>query len=130
MRWPWGILCTTENRWRKLYHDLGFNELYKVEAQSGDWFGDEYWAGTDPTRAASVLKLEATDSVGVSERIITWQSSSNALYAIDVCTNLATGTWAPLADDLAGTPPLNVSTTAVGVAQHTYYRVRGRRIDR
>jgi len=101
-----------------------------------DWDGDgmcnedEYWAGTDPTRAGSVLKLAATESVGVSERIITWQSASNAVYAIDVRTNLATGTWVPLADGVAGTPPLNVSTTTVGAARHTYYRVRGRRIDR
>ena len=101
-----------------------------------DWDGDglsnvdEYRAGTDPTHAASVLALESVAFPAAETLVLRWQSASNAVYAIDVRTNLLTGTWVPLADGVAGTPPLNVSTTTVGAARHTYYRVRGRRTDR
>lgn len=31
------------NRWRRLYQDLDFKELFRVESTSGRWIGDEYW---------------------------------------------------------------------------------------
>ena len=104
-------------------------------APGDDWDGDgssnadEYWAGTDPTNAASVLAIESVEFAGASA-IIRWQSASNALYTVDVCSNLTSGAWQPLAQDVTATPPLNERTTNLGAARQILLRVRGARTDR
>jgi hypothetical protein len=99
--------------------------------QDGDGISneDEYWAGTDPTNAASCLVIEEF-YMDDTDLFIAWQSATNAEYTLEYTTNLAVNTWVPMVVDRSATPPQNIYATNAPSAEVRYYRVRGQRSDR
>ena len=90
---------------------------------------DEYWAGTDPTNAASCLVIEGLD-VSDADVAIAWQSVALGEYTLEYSTNLTVQSWLPLTVDRAATPPQNIYTSSTPPVEARYYRVKGRRTDR
>ncbi len=68
----------------------------------------EYIAGTEPTNAASVLRIQNIISAGGSN-IVRWSSSAavRSKYNLLSCTNLAGGVWLPYTNNVLSTPPTN-----------------------
>jgi hypothetical protein len=68
----------------------------------------EYLAGTDPTNAASALRMQQVSSAGGSN-IIRWISSATvrSKYNLYSRTNLTSGSWALYTNNITSTPPTN-----------------------
>ncbi len=86
---------------------------------------DEYWAGTDPTNPVSrlVVYQVAPNPAAADEFLVTWQSATGRVYAVQTATNLMTG-FSTLTNGLPATPTVNVYTDAVNGAGQKFYRVR------
>jgi hypothetical protein len=82
--------------------------------------GDEAYAGTSLTNAASYLGLTSTRAEGTNS-VVTWASESNRTYRLWLSTNLVSGTWADLGT-YASTPPAN-TVTNTPVAFPAYYLI-------
>ena len=95
-----------------------------------DWDSDgmdnlsEYLAGTCPTNAASVLRIEGAvmDSTAGS-LALRWSSVAGRWYAIRTATNLLTGFDGLEAEHIPATPTLNTHTVRVDQAGSRFYRV-------
>jgi hypothetical protein len=76
----------------------------------GDGFSDlnEYLAGTQPTNAASLLRLSAIAQPIPANGVITWLSVSNRTYDLLMATGSLTSAFLPIATNLPPTPPVNV----------------------
>ena len=84
----------------------------------------EYIAGTDPTNAASVLKVLSITSDGVSQTV-KWLSSSGAPgYNLLYSTNLqnAGNGWTPSSNNIVPDPPTN-SVTVTPPGQPVFYKI-------
>lgn len=68
----------------------------------------EYIAGTTPTNAASVLKIQSVSATS-SNSTVTWQSVAGKNYQLTVSTNLAKGLW----QNVGGLKSSAGATTAV-----------------
>ena len=98
-----------------------------------DWDHDgannlqEWLAGTDPTTAASALRLSdvRTESNGTNGTVIVlvWSSESNKSYGIGYSSNLISG-FDPLVTNIIGTYPINTRTLDVGRAQSGFFVIR------
>jgi hypothetical protein len=104
----------------------GFTSNYEAAAL-GDQDGDgmatwqEYFAGTNPTNAASVWNLSTRFDQG--SNVLSWSSVSNRLYAVSWSTNVA-GPWVSAATNLPSTPPLNSYSDSPHPGQSaSFYRV-------
>lgn len=87
---------------------------------------DEYLAGTNPTDPASCLVLP---SAGVNPEIpgqflVSWESVSNRVYALQATTNLADGFDVDLGTNIPATPAVNVYTDDMVNAVRKFYRVK------
>ncbi len=85
----------------------------------------EYWAGTDPSSAASCLTLYAATNTPTApdEFLVRWQSAAGRLYAVQAATNLLAG-FTNLATHILATPPINVHTDNVSSVVSKFYRVQ------
>lgn len=85
----------------------------------------EYWAGTDPTNAASSLMLSApTNSPAVTGKfVVRWQSVSGKIYTVMAATNLFSGFNQTLGASIPATPPMNVHTDTTSGVLCKFYRV-------
>src|SRR5262249_18682 len=63
----------------------------------------EVMAGTDPTSASSVLKLQASASAPDHSIILAWPSVTGRTYSIQYKSNIAGGVWQTLTNNLPGT---------------------------
>jgi hypothetical protein len=105
--------------------DIGALEFVHPSADSdGDWMIDtsELLAGTDPTEANSVLKLEAE----IVERkiVLRWLSAINRTYRVEFQDTLgATGPEQILVDELTGTGEIMQCEDDLSYASMRYYRV-------
>jgi len=104
------------------------NRSWLVEAmddQDGDGMPTwkEWIAGTDPTKAGSVLQVVGADNGFNGWIIIRWSSSTGRVYALDISTNFMAG-FAPYVTNLPATPPLNVYTDKTDRTEATFYRIR------
>ncbi|MEI6807712.1 MAG: PKD domain-containing protein [bacterium] len=80
---------------------------------------EEYIAGTDPTKASSVLALNAITPVQTSaQMVIAWNSASNRWYDVFWSSNLLLTTPTPMASGIGATPPINVVTDTIHSASH------------
>ena len=85
----------------------------------------EFLAGTDPTSAASVLRLAALPT-GIQNQIqLQWPSVAGRYYRLVSGTNLLTGFGATVHTNIAATPPLNVFTNLPpDGAKAAFYRLQ------
>ena len=81
----------------------------------------EYVAGTNPTNAASYLKLEAASTCGSA--CITFEAVSNRTYAVYYSTGLSPSTWTNLADVPARPTNWNVTIPDPVATTNRFYRV-------
>jgi len=84
---------------------------------------DEEIAGTSPTNAASVLRLGVQSNGAPAGMRLAWPSASGRQYSIWVATNLATGGFVRLTNNLAATPPTNVFLDARPTAGARFYKL-------
>ena len=81
-------------------------------------------AGTNPTNAASVLRLDEAASVPPDTLQLGWSSVSGALYRVEGRDALTGAVpWSAVSATVTATPPLNVHTTTVHGTQG-FYRIR------
>ena len=83
----------------------------------------EYIAGTDPTNAASLLKITSVTKAA-STAAVSWQSVTNRHYQVMCRTNLAAGTWQNVGGIFtpSGTNSQLLDTTATNRLR--FYRVQ------
>jgi subtilisin family serine protease len=83
----------------------------------------EWLAGTNPTNAASALRLTAIPSAGGNSVELQWPSAPGRFYRL-LSANLAAGPFSPLATNLAATAPLNTLTNPITTSSQRYYRLQ------
>ena len=83
----------------------------------------EYWAGTDPTNDASVLRMMQLDRSGAGGLVLQWQSVSGKTYAIQSSTNLAVGFRNTAESNLTAAGGTMSRTVSVEQATAGFYRV-------
>jgi hypothetical protein len=95
----------------------------RTSDQDGDGFCDlyEYLAGTNPTNAASVLKVSSIEEQEAG-MVISWQSVTGKLYAVQRATNMVNGLTERLASNIVANPPLNTYTATLDRVTR-FYRV-------
>ncbi len=84
----------------------------------------EFAAGTDPTDAASVLRLHGLTTENGERVLLRWSSTPARLYAVDTCTTPATDAWSMVTGALPATPPYNTATVRLDAVRARFYRVR------
>jgi hypothetical protein len=88
----------------------------------------EYFAGTNPTNAASVFKITRDQIISGTNFVLQWSSVSNRLYDVLRATNLSSGVGAfipvPGATNLPATPPDNFWTNSVSRITPGFFNVR------
>jgi YD repeat-containing protein len=96
---------------------------------SGDFDGDgfidrnEFLAGTDPTNAASLLRLGLPQLAGNSTTI-QWQSVSGKTYRVQYKDTLSTASWNNISGDItAGGNVASKVDSTPPTQGHRYYRV-------
>ena len=96
-----------------------------MEDRDGDGFSNlhEYIAGTNPTNAASVLKVVQVSPGATTNFVLDWASVAGKFYDIRWLANLLAPPWATVASNLPATPPLNVYTVSVTGVGSGFYRV-------
>lgn len=114
----------THSRWKRLYEELRFDELYREEEATGTWVGDEYWAALvgdvdlgklratlaalgfpgEPAR----IRLETVSDFDFKPRSLlkSFQASSPRLQGIEGEHLLFYGDAERLADELRAVPGL------------------------
>ena len=84
---------------------------------------NEYFAGTDPTNTASVLKVVQVSPGAASNFVLDWASVAGKVYDIRWIADLMTPPWGTVASNIAATPPMNVYTVGVTGVGSGFYRV-------
>jgi len=92
----------------------------------GDGFSDldEYLAGTQPTNAASLLRIEGVSFAAPTNLAIAWQSVSNRSYDVLAATGSLASAFSPVATNIASTPPLNAIYLVPPTNSAVFWRVR------
>jgi hypothetical protein len=84
---------------------------------------DEYVAGTDPVDAQSVFAINGAGMVSGNQVKIRWNSVADRAYTVQFSTNLLSGTWMPVIENItAMTSKMAVTSSASTV--EGFYRVR------
>ena len=83
----------------------------------------EWLAGTNPTNAASALRLTATRSAASNSVQLQWPSAPGRFYRL-LSANFSTGPFNPLATNIAATAPLNTLTNPITASSQRYYRLQ------
>jgi subtilisin family serine protease len=84
----------------------------------------EWLAGTNPTNAASCLRLLAPSATATNGIVLRWPSVAGRTYRLERATNLLAGFNAVARSNISATPPTNSEPdTAVLPANARYYRV-------
>jgi hypothetical protein len=97
-----------------------------MEDRDGDGFSNlhEYIAGTDPTNAASVLKVVQVSSPGTASNfVLDWPSVAGKVYSVGWIADMMTPPWQTVASNITATPPMNVYTVSVTSVESGFYRV-------
>lgn len=70
----------------------------------------EYLAGTDPRESASVLAISAITRAANGDFTVQWPSIAGRTYTIQTSSDLESGSWMPIAINIAATPATNSYT--------------------
>jgi hypothetical protein len=81
----------------------------------------EYLAGTDPTNAASCLKVDFISATAGAN--ITWGAVSNRSYTVQYCDDVASQTWNRLAHVVARSTDWTATVNDPAPATYRYYRL-------
>ena len=84
--------------------------------------GDENKAGTIPTLGTSLLEV-ADFSSATNGMVVRWSSVLGKSYALSVSTNLVEDAFAPVAVNLAATPPVNEYIDESALESNRFYRI-------
>lgn len=85
---------------------------------------EEFIAGTNPTNAASVLRLTSPSAANPSAIGVSWQSATGKYYWLERTTNLASGFSTVVATNISATAPTNtVTDTTAPPGNRGFYRV-------
>lgn len=84
----------------------------------------EFLAGTNPTNAASVLKLNTVSSVSANSVKFQWPSATGRYYRVLRSTNLVAGINTLVQTNLAAVPPLNSFTDTPPASKNLFYRIQ------
>lgn len=88
---------------------------------------DEFTAGTDPLDVNSKLVITHVSKPGGTQSLVKWNSATRKKYDLERTTNLFTGVYVPVANNLNATPVINVYTdTTVTANGPFFYRVRAK----
>lgn len=116
------------NEWSRLLFDPGSLKDPAEMGLDGDPDHDgmnnlaEFIAGTEPTDAASALRVDAFDCGSVSV-VVGWESRTGRVYRIERATSLDEG-FVPLEGGIPATPPFNSYTDRVdGAGGGIFYRI-------
>jgi len=83
----------------------------------------EWIAGTNPTNAASCLRLTMVSATNANNVVVSWSSVAGKSYWLERSTNLLTG-FSTISTNIAATAPTNTQTdTAVLPGNTRFYRV-------
>jgi uncharacterized repeat protein (TIGR02543 family) len=86
--------------------------------------GQEYVAGTDPTRADSTLAIEeGQPALTGNGFVIKWSSAAGKLYSVERSPDLTQG-FNTVATNISATPPMNTYTDTVGTSGLYFYRIQ------
>lgn len=111
--------------WWLAAYGLGTNDAAALADADGDgspnWH--EYYAGTNPTNAASVLQIESVAASAGTELTVTWASVAGKVYTVSECPDLAAGSWTPLATNITATAPLNSIPLDVSGMSAGFFRI-------
>lgn len=84
----------------------------------------EWIAGTNPTNAASVLRLTLVSATNANNVVVSWSSVAGKNYWLARSTNLAAGFNTVVSTNIAATAPTNTQTdTAILPGNTRFYRV-------
>jgi hypothetical protein len=84
----------------------------------------EWIAGTNPTNAASCLRLLAPSATATNGIVLRWPSVAGKTYRLERATNLLVGFNAVVRSNISATPPTNSEPdTAVLPTDARYYRI-------
>ena len=116
--------ANTPYSWLSQYGLTNFNtEVMADIDRDGLLTWQEYVAGTNPTNAASNLRITG-GSATVQGMVIRWSSASNKFYSLSQTTNLMEAFAAIAgATNLPATPPENVYTNDVPTGGISFYRI-------
>jgi hypothetical protein len=112
------------NEWELVY---GFNTNSLADANldtDGDGLSNlqEYWADTNPTNAASVLKLSSIESLGGNQVRLTFSAVSNKSYTIEFKNSFSDAAWSNVASvaAVATNRVVQVSATVPALASRLF----------
>ncbi len=84
----------------------------------------EWIAGTNPTNAASVLKLAASEATAANAVLLSWPSVAGKIYRLEKSTDLASGFNFLVMTNIAATPPTNTLADPAALSGGSqFYRV-------
>jgi subtilisin family serine protease len=83
----------------------------------------EWLAGTNPTNAASSLRLTLLSVSNINNVMLGWPSVAGKTYQLKRSTNLLAGFDTVISANIAATPPTNVFTTVNLPGNASFYRV-------
>jgi uncharacterized repeat protein (TIGR01451 family) len=123
------VLVSALSEWRQLMFTQEQLDDPDISDNDADPDGDgmtnfdEFLAGTHPLDETSLLTFDDISVVpGTGIVVLQWLSASNRQYSVVRTADLGTP-FAPVAEGVPATPPLNTYTDAVGIAEMYMYRV-------
>ena len=122
-----GTTYTTLQRWRLTYFGTIGNAGTAADTADPDGDGwtnaQEFIAGTDPTNAASTLKISQLQ-IGGNDFIVSFPTVSGKTYRVERSDTLQAGSWTTLSDNITGTGG-TVQVTDPGAATQSkrFYRI-------
>ena len=127
---PAGIGDGIPGWWRYLHFGNGLAIIPGVTGPTDDPDGDgssnqtEFLSGTVPVDPVSSFRITRIEAIGLNFQI-TFTAVAGKLYRVERCGDLATGSWATVADDLSTSGWEIVTTVPPNLLGHSgFYRAR------
>ena len=112
----------------ELTHSFNINSAADAgQDADGDTMSNlqEYWAGTNPRDAASVLRITRVNRLG-NNLVLSFLSGTERMYTVEGATNLPAGSWRSLTNVGPFTNGSSATITNAGGASGSngFYRLR------